>query len=79
MKLEILSPEGTLFSGTVTQVTFPGTAGAFTVLKDHASLISSLKEGEIVLYDETEAMEKTVPVKGGFVEVHKNNISVCIK
>lgn len=83
MKLEILSPEGAIYKGEVNLVTFPGTSGQFTVLKDHASLISSLEEGDIILHEEgkegEEEVEKKIPVKGGFVEIHKNEISVCIK
>lgn len=79
MKLEILSPEGAIYEGEVKMVTLPGTLGLFTVLEDHASLISSLKEGNIVFHAAGEKEEKTIPVKGGFVEVHKNVVSVCIK
>ncbi len=81
MKLEILSPGGAIYNGRVSRVTLPGTSGSFTVLKDHAPLISSLEEGDIVLVEEggEGQQEKKIPVKGGFVEVNMNEISVCIK
>ena len=41
MTLEIISPTGTLFHGEATRVTLPGTVGSFTVLQDHASLLST--------------------------------------
>ena len=47
MTLEIISPTGTLFHGEATRVTLPGTVGSFTVLQDHASLLSTLDAGEI--------------------------------
>ncbi|WP_400076146.1 F0F1 ATP synthase subunit epsilon [Winogradskyella sp. R77965] len=47
MYLEIVSPEATLFSGEVDSVTVPGVNGEFEMLKDHAPIVSILKEGQI--------------------------------
>jgi F-type H+-transporting ATPase subunit epsilon len=77
MKLDILSPERLLFSGEVSKVVLPGAAGSFEVLKNHASLISVLKSGDVIFFDDVGGEEKTVNIKGGFVEVKENVISVC--
>lgn len=77
MTLEILSPERTLFSGEVESVTLPGALGEFTVLRHHAPLISSLDAGEIRFRQKGSVQSFTV--KGGFVEVKKDVISVCIR
>ncbi len=45
MYLEIVSPEATLFAGEVDSVIVPGSAGYFQMLNNHASIVSSLKEG----------------------------------
>ena len=45
MYLEIVSPEATLFSGEVDSVSVPGVSGEFQMLKDHAPIVSLLKEG----------------------------------
>lgn len=47
MYLEIVSPEATLFSGDVDSVTVPGINGEFEMLKNHAPIVSILKEGNI--------------------------------
>lgn len=47
MYLEIVSPEATLFSGEVDSVTVPGVNGEFEMLKDHAAIVSILKEGHV--------------------------------
>ena len=73
MTLEILSPERTLFSGEVESVTLPG-----TVLRHHAPLISSLTAGE-VRFRQKGGDEQSFAVKGGFVEVKKDEVSVCIQ
>ena len=41
MTLKIISAEDILFEGEVTSVKLPGRMGAFTVLQNHASLVSS--------------------------------------
>jgi len=47
MYLEIVSPEATLFSSEVDSVLVPGVNGEFEMLKDHAPIVSILKEGTI--------------------------------
>ena len=48
MILKIISAEDVLYSGEVDLVTLPGEIGAFTVLNNHASLISTIVPGKIV-------------------------------
>ena len=50
MYLEIVSPEATLFSGEVTSISVPGINGEFEMLKDHAAVVSLLKEGHVKIY-----------------------------
>ena len=78
MKLEILSPKRTLYNGDVDVVTLPGTLGRFTILQDHAPMISSLKEG-IIRIKPYEGEEVELSIKGGFVEVKRNQVSVCVE
>ncbi|NBV94960.1 MAG: F0F1 ATP synthase subunit epsilon, partial [Methylocystaceae bacterium] len=40
---ELVSPEKLLFSGEVESVVAPGAEGEFTVLKDHAPVMTTLK------------------------------------
>ncbi len=47
MTLKIISAEDILFEGEVSAVHLPGTQGAFTVLRNHASLISTLTPGRV--------------------------------
>lgn len=76
MTLEILSPERTLFSGEVERVTLPGALGEFTVLPRHAPIISALVKGT-VRYLPREG-EQSLDIGGGFVEVKKDVVSVCV-
>jgi F-type H+-transporting ATPase subunit epsilon len=74
MHLEIITPDKTLFEGEVDAATFPGSKGSFQVLKNHASLISSLDKGKVILKSNKEIQE--ILISGGIVEVLKNNIIV---
>lgn len=77
MTLDITSAHSTLFNGEVTSVTLPGEMGSFTVLRNHASLLSSLTEGKIV-FRKADDTEGEVEVNGGVVDVDNNVISVCV-
>lgn len=77
MTLNIISPSCILYSGEVDSVTLPGEVGSFTVLRNHASLISVLVKGSIK-YRRHEGNEEQVEIKGGLVDVNNNVISVCV-
>jgi F-type H+-transporting ATPase subunit epsilon len=77
MKLEIITPEQTYFSGNVTSVSLPGTMGLFTVWENHAPLISSLTKGKITYKDDKDETE--LLVDGGFAEINNNVVTVCIE
>ena len=55
MYLEIVSPEATLFSSEVDSVVVPGVNGEFEMLKDHAPIVSLLKEGIIKIHTHTQS------------------------
>lgn len=77
MTLEIISPSEVLFKGKAEAVTMPGVLGSFTVLKNHASLISVLKVG-VILFRSPDGEEEKVEIKGGLVDVDNNVVSVCV-
>lgn len=70
---QILTPEGSLFSGDVTGVRVPGTLGSFEVKTLHADIISTLEVGRILVRGPG-GEETQFAVTGGFVEVHDNTL-----
>jgi F-type H+-transporting ATPase subunit epsilon len=72
---ELVSPERLMFSGEVEAVIVPGTEGQFTVLKDHAPLMTRLKPG-IVEVDETETRKSRLFVRGGFADVAPSGLTI---
>ena len=77
MKLEIITPEKIIFSGEVSAITLPGEAGLFTILENHAPIISTLVRGKI-MYRTTEK-ENFLEISGGFVEANDNKINLCVE
>lgn len=75
LHLVIASPERSIFEGKVDMAVLPGELGEFQVLVNHAPLISSLMAGEVKYTTGTES--QSLQIKGGFVEVRDNQISVC--
>jgi len=75
MTLEIITPEKELYNGTVTSVKVPGSAGEFEILNNHASIVSSLINGNIrVINDKQE--ELNFNIKSGVIEMQKNKIVI---
>ncbi len=75
MNLEIITPGEKLFQGEVNIVSVPGTKGPFTILKNHAPIISTLEKGTVKIVDKHN--ETTyIDVLGGIVEVNRNKIIV---
>ncbi|MDX1638537.1 MAG: F0F1 ATP synthase subunit epsilon [Balneolaceae bacterium] len=72
---QILTPQGTIFDDQVTGVQMPGALGSFEVKTLHASIISTLEIGEI-LVRKADGEEQHFAVSGGFVEVHDNVLTL---
>ncbi len=80
MELEILTPEKKLFSGKVYGVQLPGIDGSFEILEKHAPLVSALGSGNVkVLNDKAGKDTTTYQVKGGFIEVLNNKVTVLVE
>lgn len=77
MTLEIISAHEILFKGEAESVMLPGELGRFTVLKNHAPLISVLVPGDVI-YRTPQGAENKVHIKGGLADIENNVVSVCI-
>lgn len=74
MILDILTPDKKVFSGEVSSVQVPGTKGSFTVLDNHAPIISTLEMGNVKI--RSKEGEQTFRINGGVIEVLKNKVTV---
>jgi len=76
MKLEIVTPDGVIFDADVKQVNLPGSEGEFGVLAHHATLVSLLDTGVIVI-DKADGSEVAVAINSGYVKVDEEK-TTCI-
>ncbi|MBR5911825.1 MAG: F0F1 ATP synthase subunit epsilon [Bacteroidales bacterium] len=78
MKVEVISPSETLYSGEAESVTVPSQMGPFTLLEHHAAIVAILEAGKVVL-NNGKGEHREFDIKGGFVENHSNQLTVCVE
>lgn len=70
LKLQLVTPDRSIFDGEVEEFTAPGAMGPFTILSNHAPIVSALVAG-IFSWKETGRQSKLL-LGGGFLEFHEN-------
>ncbi len=75
MKLEIRTPDKSVFTGEATLVQLPGIDGLFEILEHHAPLVAALQKGRIKIQD-TDNNTQFFEINGGVAEVLHDNILV---
>ena len=73
-QLEIVTPQGTVFSDQVEAVRAPGVGGYFGVLRGHTPLMTALQIGEIRVRRDGQVIR--FATSGGFVEVLPNRVII---
>lgn len=75
IRIEIVSPERLVLSEQALSVVVPGTEGYFTVMGDHAPLMSTLKPGFITV-TRADGNSQTFYVRGGFADVSPDGLTI---
>jgi F-type H+-transporting ATPase subunit epsilon len=76
-RVDVITPEGSVYAGEAEIVVVPGTAGLLGVLANHAPLVSSLKAGEMHVTD-MDGTRHEFATDGGFISVRKNETLVLV-
>ena len=76
VNFELVSPERLLMSVQADMVVVPGTDGDFGVMFGHAPLISTIRPGLIVVYQDGTTVSNRLFVRGGFAEVTAEALTV---
>jgi len=74
LKLEIVTPEGTVYSEDVEMVTLPGIAGQMGIYPRHVPLISQMVPGEMIV--RKDGRYSFVATGAGLIEVTANRVSI---
>ncbi|MCK9290612.1 MAG: ATP synthase F1 subunit epsilon [Bacteroidales bacterium] len=75
MKLEIITPDTTIFTGETSLVQLPGLDGLFEILHNHAPMIAALGRGRVKIVDENKKTQ-FFEINGGVLEVLDNHILI---
>lgn len=72
---ELVSPEKLVLSGDASEVVVPGTEGYFTVMANHAPVMSSVKPG-VVEVKMADGSSTNIFVRGGFADVSPSGFTL---
>ncbi|RAX56927.1 F0F1 ATP synthase subunit epsilon [Helicobacter monodelphidis] len=75
LTLNIVTPEGGIFSGQVRSVLLPGEEGEFGVLPGHSDVLTLLSAGAIEIERE-DGKREIVAVNSGYVKVDHKSVDV---
>ncbi len=78
MNVTVLTPGREVYAGSIKSIKVPGINGQFEVLKNHAPIVSALRNGEIRILDE-KGTKKVFSIEKGFIEVLNNEVSVLVQ
>jgi F-type H+-transporting ATPase subunit epsilon len=76
MKIDVVTTDKVVYSGDVDIVIAPATDGQLGILPRHASLLTSIKSGVILVRNSSG--EKEIPVGDGFMEVNDDQVTVLV-
>ena len=75
IRLEIVTPEATVYSQDVDMVTLPGVEGQLGVLPQHTRLMTQLVPGEMIVH--TNGQDHFLAVGEGLVEITNERVAVA--
>lgn len=75
LQLDIVTPEGGIFSGKVKNVILPGIEGEFGVLPGHSDILTLLQTG-VIEFECENGVRELVAVDAGYVKVDKEKVDV---
>ena len=76
LHFELVTPEKLVRSEDVHMVVVPGSEGDFGVLEHHAPLMSTIRDGNLLVYRDEKAGAETIRIEGGFAEVTERGLTV---
>ncbi len=75
MKLEIVTPQGLLFSDNVKMVTVPGKEGEFGILPHHASLVTLLTAG-VIEFEKEDGKKNLIAINWGHIKIEESGVTI---
>ncbi len=76
LHFELVTPAKLVRSEEVHMVVVPGGEGDFGVLQGHAPVMSTIRDGALMVYKTEGAVPEEIQVRGGFAEVSDKGLTV---
>ncbi|PLK25597.1 ATP synthase F1 subunit epsilon [Novosphingobium sp. TH158] len=76
LHFELVTPAKLVRSEDVHMVVVPGSEGDFGVLEGHAPVMSTIRDGALLVYKTAGAAPEEIRVQGGFAEVGDTGLTV---
>jgi len=76
LHFELVTPTRLVRSEEVHMVVVPGTEGDFGVLEHHAPVMSTMRDGPMLVFRTEGAAPETIQIQGGFAEVSAKGLTV---
>ena len=76
LHFELVTPARLVRSEEVHMVVVPGGEGDFGVLQGHAPVMSTIRDGALMVYKTEGAVPEEIQVRGGFAEVSDKGLTV---
>ncbi len=77
-ELEIVTPNGVIYSGPAAEATLPGSEGEFGVLPQHVSLVTPLDAG-IIDFVKEDGSKESIVINWGYVNVAENRVCALVQ
>jgi len=75
MKLELITPNGSIFEGAIKSATLPGAEGEFGVLDEHAGTVTLLNAG-VVDIEKEDGSKEVVAINWGTAKIEEHKITI---
>lgn len=78
INVNIVSPNGEIFSGEANSVLIPGSLGQMTILPKHAAILSSLSKGTIIV-NTIDGKSSNFVIDSGFIENLNDSLTIIVE
>ncbi|MFW0870978.1 MAG: hypothetical protein ACKKL4_00790 [Patescibacteria group bacterium] len=75
--LQVLKIDEVIFSGEALSLQAPGSLGELTVLAQHETILTSLRQGELIIKPK-KGDEIRIEIEQGFLEADRNKVTVLL-
>ena len=76
LTFELVTPERAVLSTSAYLVELPGSEGDMGVFEGHASVMTTIRDGEVRVYASASAAPQRIAVEGGFAEIDERGVTI---